>query len=147
MATHVITITSTKEQPLPLTISDDEGHRASTTIGDHDLMTDFQVGDIIRWKVKDGSDITSIDAINVVPLIPPDANGPTQGRPYTLFRIPPGNDDMTMKVWSTEIDMPGEAPPSVPGSKHVTSFPESYTITFTVDGKQYTEDPKLRIKQ
>ncbi len=147
MATHVITISATKENPLPLTISDDEGHNASTTQDDHDLTTDFQVGDDIIWKVKDGSDITSIDAINFVPIIPADANGPTKGRPYTLLLIPPGNDDLTMKIWSAKIDMPDEVPPGVPGSKHVTSLPESYTITFTIDGKQYTEDPRIRINQ
>jgi hypothetical protein len=114
--THTINISATNDNPTPLVISDDEGHSANTDVGDQNLTTEIEPGDIIVW-VK-GGDITSIDAI-------------TEKAGTNLFSVDPG--PQSNGTWQGTVgDQPSETE-------------ESYSITYTVDGAQHTQDPKLKM--
>ena len=133
MATHIITISATTDNPTPLTISDDQGHSSSTHSGDASLTTEFTAkGDDVLFVIDPNSDITSIDRIDVSPLH-------ILGVSITLFSaLPrPSNDGTTNwygQLLKQSDNWHGE----------VT---EKYSITYTVNGQSYTEDPRIRIKQ
>lgn len=137
--THVISIYAPSTSPLPLTISDDQGHSASTHDDDALLTTEFRVGDTVQFIIstENGNDVASIEAINVTDLI--DENGNS----YNLFTSGPMPDNIQKTSWSGTIGSPG-----VGASDHYVSPAESYTITFKMsNGSQYTEDPRLKINQ
>jgi hypothetical protein len=139
MATHTITIYATNANPLPLTISDDEGHSASTHDDDANLTTEFKVGDTVRFEISTatGCEIANIESINVNDLI--DENG----NHYNLFTSGPQSAEDGTGSWVGVMGLAG-----VGSSDHYTSPAESYTITFLMnDGTSHTEDPRLKIKQ
>ncbi|MCB0446593.1 MAG: hypothetical protein KDD03_03610 [Gelidibacter sp.] len=137
--THTISIFAPSTAPLPLIISDDENHTASTHDDDANLTTEFQVGDTIKFVIENNpnNDIASIESINIDNLM--DAHG----NPYNLFTSLPSPDDATKRSWTGVVGSPG-----IGGNDHYVSPAESYSITFKMsNGSVYTEDPRLRIKQ
>ncbi len=139
MATHTITISASTANPLPLIISDDEGHTASTHDDDANLTTVFKQGDTVRWEIKSGCDIRSIDAIHLT-LLPSYQPGVPES---TLFLDLPHQANDGTTAWIGIIGFPGAT-----SSSRISSLPESYTITFTMkDGTHHTEDPRLKINQ
>jgi hypothetical protein len=139
MATHTITIYATNANPLPLSISDDEGHTASTHDDDANLTTEFINGDTIRFEISTnaGCNIASISAINITDLT--DGNGNS----YNLFSTLPAPAGDGTTAWSGVVGVPSHPP-----TETYESAAESYTISFTMtDGTNHTEDPRLKIKQ
>lgn len=137
MAIHTITIYAKNDKPTPLTIIDDEGHHAHTNEGDKNLQTVLQDGDTLMW-VNDGlSDITSIDDItqlkNHLPVFDIDVMMPIFKRKPELMNDGSGN-------WSAELKIPGP-------NGNWSGVVAEYTITYTINGKQHTQDPKLQIKK
>ena len=132
MATHIITLFATKEKPTPLTILDDEGHQSHTNEGDKNLTTTFLKGDTIIWKVDIYSDISSIDAITQL-----ETRLGKIGLILPIFKSAPTLMNNGTKNWSAEL------------RKDISfdSLIVEYTITYTVDGKQHTQDPKLQIRK
>ncbi|WP_369994579.1 hypothetical protein [Winogradskyella sp.] len=132
MATHTITIYAKNDAPTPLTIIDDEGHRAHTNDDDKNLTTELQNGDTLKWVIDDLADITSIDAITQLKT-------PILGMKVELLvfssRPSPVNDGSG--DWSAEIQMPD----------NFNSALVEYTITYTIKGRQHTQDPKLQIRR
>lgn len=119
MAEHIITVFATHTRPIPLTISDDEGHFANTHAGDAALTTDVLPGDTITWKFT--GDIQSIDGI----VYKNETNS------VNLFSTQPAkNADGS---WSGII---GENVPNL--------ATEKYDIHYTLNGVKYIEDPKLK---
>ena len=132
MTTHTITISATNEKPTPLTIIDDEGHNAHTDEGDKALTTELDNRDVIVWIIDGESDITSIDAITQLKTRILNFNKIIQ-----VFVNPPVPVDDNSGNWCAQIEL--ESP--------WTELIVEYTITYTVGGKQYTQDPKLQIKK
>ncbi len=119
MAEHIITVSATHTRPIPLTISDDEGHSANTHAGDAALTTDVKQGDTVTWKFT--GDIQSIDGIVY-------KNGANS---VNLFSTQPAkNADGS---WSGVI---GASAPDL--------AIEKYDIHYTLNGVKYIEDPRIQ---
>lgn len=130
MATHTITIYATNDVPSPLTISDDENHSASTKEDDKNLTTNLQDGDTVKWVNGSGSEITSIDAITQGTI----TWGGRTGKMPAFKADPVKGDDGS---WSAIAQI---------GSS-VTDMTIEYSISYTVNRKQYIQDPKLQIRK
>ena len=121
MATKTIFIYATSSNPHPAIIFDSEGNLGNSNAEDKALTTKVKNGDTIIWKVAHGCDITSIDGI-------------TMKSGTDLFPSGITKQNTAGTKWEGTI-----------GSNSDGTV-ESYSITYTVDGKQqYTEDPKLQI--
>ncbi|MDY2586594.1 hypothetical protein [Winogradskyella aquimaris] len=132
MGIHTITIYAKNDKPTPLTIIDDEGHRAHTNDDDKNLTTELQNGDTLKWVIDGQADITSIDAITQLKT-------PVFGWKVELqvFSSRPSPINDGSGEWSAEIQMPD----------NFNSALIEYTITYTINGRQHTQDPKLQIKK
>lgn len=130
MATHTITIYATNELPTPLTISDDEGNRATTAKDDKNLTTSFKNGDTVKWVIDPNSNISSIDAITQATVT---WGGHTGKVP--IFRADPAMD--RDGSWSALIELSGG----------LIGATQEYSISYTVNKKQYVQDPRLKINQ
>ncbi len=119
MPTHTITITATNANPYPLSISDDEGNTANTETTDAALTTKISAGDTVIW-VPAGN-ISSID--NII----------DKSAPLNLFSAGPANMNDGTGRWSGTV---GTQP---------SDTEESYSLVYTVNGVQHTEDPKLKM--
>lgn len=130
MATHIITIFATNSSPSPLIISDDENHTASTADGDKNLTTNLLDGDTIKWVNGFGSNISSIDAVTQGTV----TFGGHTGK-FPAFKAPPVKGDDGS--WSAIAQL----------GQNITMVNIEYSITYTINGKQYTQDPKLQIRK
>ncbi len=130
MATHIVTISASNERPKPLTIVDDEGHEAHTKEEDERLTTVVSPGDTVKFQIKKGCGIQSIDAIKRIK-----ANGPWSkvvDFMWVFKKAPHKNPDGS---WQVPILSMG------PLDGHTVS----YTIAYTVNGEKFIEDPKIAI--
>ncbi|WP_273273549.1 RICIN domain-containing protein [Maribacter polysiphoniae] len=114
---HTVTVSATIANPIPPSLSDDEGHQANTGPGDAAMTTEVGAGDTVKW-VK-GGNISSLD--NVFETAGTD-----------LFIVDPSQENNG--AW---VGIVGTMPP---GSE------EEYNITYKVGGKTYTQDPRIRVK-
>ncbi|WP_353779999.1 hypothetical protein [Winogradskyella sp. 3972H.M.0a.05] len=132
MATHVIWIYATNQRPYPLSIVDDEGHMAVVDDKIRELKTELVNGDIVKWVINTGSNITGIVDIKELKtrILDKDVLLP-------VFKIPPAPTNDGLGSWAAEVQMP---------DSYVQAIIE-YTITYTVNGKNYTQDPKLQIRK
>ncbi|GGW44450.1 RICIN domain-containing protein [Arenibacter certesii] len=123
-ATNTITISATTKNPTPLVIHDDEGDSSHTHHGDDELTTKVTNGDTVIWQFE--GDISCIDNV---------FERPRKDKKNDLFRMDPMRQRAPKDgIWLGVI---GSLPP---GSE------ESYAITYTVNGKHYTQDPKLKMR-
>lgn len=113
---HTVTVSATTANPFPPSLSDDEGHQADTAEGDKNMTTLVGPGDSVTWAK--GGNISSLD--NVF-----ETNG------VDLFIVDPSQENN-----GTWIGIVGSLPPGTE---------EEYSITYTVQGKSYTQDPRLRM--
>lgn len=118
MSQRLILISAMKAKPYPLAISDYSDNGANTIEGDKNLTTPVQPNDIVTWV--HAGDITSIDAITA------------EADSSDLFTSPPIR--LENGTWSGVIS---------PKAKEKDL--EAYQLQYTVDGKQYTQDPKIQI--
>jgi hypothetical protein len=102
--------------PFPPTLADDKGNVSITEPADQDMTTMVSPGDIMIWQ-KSG-DISSIVAI-------------TETGGVDVFSINPAQQ--ADGSWQATV---GTMPS---GSE------ETYSITYTIGGVTYTQDPKLRM--
>jgi len=132
MATHTIWIYAKKDLPYPLSISDDEGHLSTTESASKELTTELVNGDLVKWVIHPLSDITAI--VNIEE---------SKTKIYDMkvvlpiFKTLPAPTNDGDGSWSAEMQMP---------DNYIKATSE-YTITYTVNGQNYTQDPKLQIRK
>lgn len=123
MATHIITIYATQEKPYPLSIGDDEGHLSSTDKGDKAIETLVYQGDTILWTINPKSAIERIDDIKISDT--------------SFIESEPSKSTKFPGSWTCKIKS---------GKESITGWTE-YTITYTVRGVTFVQDPKLQIRK
>lgn len=112
--TVYITISATKANPFPPTISDGS-HSANTGPGDTAFVTSVKPGN--RVVFQKAGDISSITAIT----------------------------DISGNVFSTDPTLQGDGTWLGVIGNYPVSTEETYSITYRLQGKTYTQDPKLQI--
>jgi hypothetical protein len=115
--THTITVSATVANPIPPSISDDEGHNANTAAGDAALTTLVGPGDVVTWQK--GGNISSLD--NIFEPVGTD-----------LFIVDPSEENN-----GTWVGIIGSLP---------SGAEEAYSITYKVAGNTYTQDPRIRMQ-
>ncbi len=119
MADHTIKIDlggyNANNQPW-LKISVDGGSWTTSSSEDEELVTEVIAGQSVQFVISSGSPITSIDAI-----IDKSADG------FDIFKVDPTESNAWTGIIGT---VKGEEP---------------YAIEYTLNGRQYTEDPKMRM--
>jgi hypothetical protein len=124
MALHVITISATKEKPHPITMTDDEGHSGHTTREDERFTTSVDPGDTLNWVISEGCAISEIEKIKVE----------EPGLDKEVFAKDPYQNEEG--VWEAVAANKNQA---------INDAVAQYTISYIVDGKEYTEDPRIKM--
>ena len=113
---HTITISASNANPKPPTLTDEKGLTSSTDEGDRNFTTLVSNGQLVKW-VK-GGDVTDITGIN-------------QESGSNLFTAGPAKQ--SDGSWLGTI------------GNLAANSQESYSISYTVNGQNYTQDPKLKM--
>jgi type II secretory pathway pseudopilin PulG len=113
---HTVTVSATIQNQFPPSLSDDEGHQADTADGDKNMATLVGPGDVVTWQK--GGNISSLD--NVFE---------TGGTDF--FIVNPSQENN-----GTWVGIVGSLP---------SGTEEEYSITYTIQGNSYTQDPRLKM--
>lgn len=116
IVTHTLTVGASVAIPFPPTLTNESGFTSITEEADQNTTTVVSPGDIVIWK-KSGN-ISSIDAV-------------TETGGSDVFSIDPALQPGG--TWKATV---GTMP---------SGTVESYSITYTIAGVTYTQDPKLRM--